>query len=838
MVLSQDFTATDYTLGSGRADLGTGVKFPVLGTNGEDNNGSGLKFRYPLSSPKKNDVPDCPRNQVESIAPKALALVPFAFNISCGQIKEASEDFYTEDNCKLLDICGQEKLNRDESTFSNFMLVERMAAEDYAGLMIEDELPAMERLEALRKFADKKFGKDFASACSPRFDYKKAKDLGHSCNKDIVENGFLNANANCDKARGACLILGDDFGKNVSENESAIQSFMNQRTDAFVTNSLEFDNDLLDNLAQMLTSKEKDDEKLKAIFTKLKEWSDDKKIDPVFSFDQESMNPENMKKSAHYGLFKKLLAKNLTQAAAKAEIEKYRRDYTKSVFAKNCKSTASYAEICAKTTLMAKGNSGLYINRRKVARRFNKVDEKRMSLLKTQYPNGIRTEKDALIVLGAQRCKAMGIIKPNGIDYSFPAISGMGEPSLGQGLGNLGSGTALVPPSSNFWFTSFGGSYANTPDGRNVRAASSDIQIDLANKTKLAGQGTADLPKSGSMDSTRTPEEKALADSLSENLKSVSSATGTSLATNNSSLHAPSYNSSTNNSVMPDVPLVDQQQIDTKKVGDSRSTSNELNEKIANLSKKLSATEENLARLKEERQEAEAQNEVQKKRAEDLQTIGDLRKQISDLKTQATKTVEAANSQAAESIETQAPTRSIASSRAPAIVKNGEDDDSSAGRAAAESTARGPANLNSSASSQDASVIHGSTGGPGVISSGNKSVLTLTKGDGMSAEKISEIISNRIMELGGQSFEIEEDGVRIEVVPEVRDGKILLDDKGKPRFVKKVKNGKEVKASKNRVPASITDKADLLRRDEETLKRERAEYLKLKNITNKAVQKN
>lgn len=107
----------------------------------------------------------------------------------------------------------------------------------------------------------------------------------------------------------------------------------------------------------------------------------------------------------------------------------------------------------------------------------------------------------------------------------------------------------------------------------------------------------------------------------------------------------------------------------------------------------------------------------------------------------------------------------------------------------------------------------------------------------MTSEKVTQTISNKIIELNGTPFYIEEGGMVKEIIAVVKDGKVLLDDKGNPIYEKivkgKVGDKKFAKAKdKDRTPASITDAADLKRDQEEKLKRDRAEYLKLKNLTN------
>lgn len=124
----------------------------------------------------------------------------------------------------------------------------------------------------------------------------------------------------------------------------------------------------------------------------------------------------------------------------------------------------------------------------------------------------------------------------------------------------------------------------------------------------------------------------------------------------------------------------------------------------------------------------------------------------------------------------------------------------------------------------------------------NSNAMMITAIDGMSSEKAAQTISNRILELNGTPFFIEEGGMVKEIIAVIKDGKVLLDEKGNPIYEKivkgKVGDKKFAKLKdKARAPAAITDAADLKRDQEEKLKRERAEYLKLKNLTNGIIKK-
>jgi hypothetical protein len=129
-------------------------------------------------------------------------------------------------------------------------------------------------------------------------------------------------------------------------------------------------------------------------------------------------------------------------------------------------------------------------------------------------------------------------------------------------------------------------------------------------------------------------------------------------------------------------------------------------------------------------------------------------------------------------------------------------------------------------------------------------IITLPSGvivtgvDDMSSDKVIKTISTRILEMNGLPFYIEEGGVVKEIIAVLKDGKIVLDEKGNPVFEKIVKGkigDKKFALQKvnDRKPASVTvDYADMKRIEEERLKKERAaEYLKLKDLSNKALKK-
>ncbi|MBC7428735.1 MAG: hypothetical protein H7336_09005 [Bacteriovorax sp.] len=299
-----------------------------------------------------------------------------------------------------------------------------------------------------------------------------------------------------------------------------------------------------------------------------------------------------------------------------------------------------------------------------------------------------------------------------------------------------------------------------------------------------------------------------------------------------------------------DKPKAEEVAAKPESVSDAPAAKGSSNDKMNEyLMKKLAAAEENLEKLKADNEAAEEDRVKQKKIDEETALIKDLKGQISDLKTQTAKNSakKAADESVAAQEKAQIASRSnnfagatIIGSRSPeasqvAVATESYDEGRSRASAIQAANAR-------SIASSSGPVLNSVTNSDGSKTTTLGSGLVVTTVDGMTAEKAAITISNRIFELNGTPFYIEEGGVVKEIIAVVKDGKVLLDEKGNPIFEKIVK-GKvgDKKFAKNkdkdRAPASITDAADLKRDQEEKLKRERAEYLKLKNLTNEALKR-
>jgi hypothetical protein len=113
----------------------------------------------------------------------------------------------------------------------------------------------------------------------------------------------------------------------------------------------------------------------------------------------------------------------------------------------------------------------------------------------------------------------------------------------------------------------------------------------------------------------------------------------------------------------------------------------------------------------------------------------------------------------------------------------------------------------------------------------------------MSSEKANQAIIDKILDSNGAPFSVKEGEAITIIVPEMDSHNKLKMVDGKPVFktIDPEKNGNKLAlknaalVKKTRAPASITSPADLLRDQEEQLKRDRVEYRNLKNLVNKAL---
>ncbi|MDD4976170.1 MAG: FlxA-like family protein [Bacteriovorax sp.] len=839
--------AQDYGLkGLGPLDLG-------IGSKSFWNKNLDPKYVTPSSFPS-GDCFSVLSNTDPKTIPFAMTGARISGLASCSDVKKtATENRFTELYCKSAIECSNAKTSNDNPGFLGPITIPKYLGEDYASVELAKEVVRMDKVEALRKFAEKKYGKDIAKKCKSPFDYdSNDAKMMISCDARVVDNGFNRLQDNCTAMRLYCFNKGLDtkneykafqssYRSKPGGMESITQAFFKDRNELLVNDALANDSEMLASLADIISSKDNSTIKMQNVFSKLGEYKKHNKLDPIFGFDKDYLDSskELYQKSIHYKFFEKLLqSKTINLASAKKAIEDYRLVTAKNLLGNTCLETAHFSNICQDATKIknSKHISKLYDFHTAALIPPDNEDE-RFALVKEAYPQGVQDFDDYKAVMDAERCRAFNIGK--NIDITAESVARFGVPlpdydlasyyksSLNNENSPSSQNLIKVFGKPNFSINDFG---SKAIDG-----------VQIAGPVKLPGPSEAIRPSN----------EGTLSSSISDSLKSGyketvkgSNATESSNLTGSNNL----YNNSFNNPGHSYLESNDNGQKSSDEAArDSKNsisnTNSVLNDKIAELNKKLSSTEENLERIKSEKEAADTEKEHQQKINEENKTIADLKNQIAEMKNESKVKGDDADSK--NKISTIATTgidnakeaqnvsaKSSEESRASAVNK---DQDVNSG------------NVNHSANStsfentpQGVSAKSSSTQGTGnALSSSAKTGVVLTKIDGMSSEKASEAITDKIIEMDGQPFYIEEGGMVKEIIPIIKNGKVILDEKGKPLFEKIVK-GKvgesrfargKVQTKKGRVPASLNDTADLKRDDEERLKYERAEYIKLKQIT-------
>lgn len=801
--------------------------------------------------PASNFGIDClgssPAGQDVKVSNLALNIIDLAGHAACAELKTEDEDRYSEVNCKLTVECSKLKMGKSKTILS-YVTLPIFIGEDYAGIHLDQKIADMEKMEALRKFAEKKYGKKISAQCSPRFDYIHSPST-ELCDSSVMDKGFARFQEDCSILSSGCYnhaghgrkkeykTFMSTF-KEEDAKKSSVQAYFNDLTDTAVSESLSFDSEMLEGLSSIIGSKDSKDTKLKNIFAKFEEFEKLGKLDPLFSFNSDNIYYSNaaFKSSIHYKFFEKLSATRTNSAEAKAAIEKYRLDSTTAILKKDCKETPRFSDICNDATRVAKSGHPGIINRKQAARRIpqDKEGDDRFEMLKALYPE-VKSLEDYRVVMEASRCSAFNFTGDRRPTLPFSLLSDS----------RLSLGSA--------W-----DSY-NTPAYNSVRSTPNDKPSILSpirnviEKAPAPTAGSASVPEKNDSINTKPSENGTLSESFAEGMKK--SAIGATInGTNNSSnlFNANSFNKFTSSLVNDKKNEASQvnDESDNEKSAENRGPYGKysdagLNSKVSELSRKLASAEENLERLKAEKEEKEADAAKQKKIDDQGKSIADLKAQINTLKTETIKTsaaspVNKSNDQSndlfaqssSKAIRTESQAAAIESAASVATQRN-----LAATHQASVGTSSGP----SSQGTQAAAIRPASFSSGNAIPGDSRGRLVLTKIDGLSSEKASEAINQKIIELKGERFLIEEGGMLKEIIPKIENNIVVTDKFGMPVYETIIVGEAALegtrlarvskKGNKNTDPP-INSPADLQRDQEEKLKRAPAQYRKLKKLTN------
>jgi nucleoside diphosphate kinase len=708
--------------------------------------------------------------------------------------------------------------------------LKQVVAKDYVKNILKKGLPEIERFEMLKAFAQKKksaFGlntKQSGEQCSSTF------EVSDQCNLKPINTIFNEEQSHCSVMNVGCYYVDEagikgvkSFKQDFKESNDAknfISTYGKYRVENKIKKQQDDEKDYIDKLASLVSSndfKAANSDKKAEMFANFLNSS--ATIDPVLSYDL----PEEVKsiKAQDVKANKSIVAlyesKKITKESFKKEFDSYRKKRVQEVLGTStgCSGKQSMEKICIAAAEIA-SPQGVHLRSEESVEEISSQNlanpeavEKIKKILGKRF-KGSYFEK----LLDAQRCESFGILKPSQLDadgsvkilppkrtveddYKDEITRRFSKPNtdwLGDSSGRLGAssmGIASIRESSRFGSEAEGSSSASAVSQASVPDVASSTQ---ATATNTYSNNYSDLyrPSSYNPEEKEKDKEKPLAD------------------------YTPSENNSS------------------------------IEGKLSDLNKRLADSEAKVEKLKAENDQAKADLEKEKELQKEKDLVSELKNQITDLKAQnvvakktaavnkAVQAQEAANAQNAQPttvinnnyganpsrVETLKP-----SSRVDNYIPEARDYDA-AGKMAGAGVGR-------SAGAISALTLT-STG----IDKNGVSLVVLTI-DGMSAEKAAEAISSRIIELKGMPFYVEEAGMMKEIIPVMKDGKLVLDEKGNPVFEKITKGKAKDKKfanvkDKGRAPAAITNAADLKRADEANAARiqSRAEYEKLKALTN------
>ena len=735
-------------------------------------------------------------------------------HLSCDDTKFISYGRFTTDGCNNAVACR--KSFKDLSSNSSEKLLNEVVAKDFVANMLNFKTDLMDNLELLKRFADSKYNIK-SEKCNSRY---KLPARSSSCNLNLLDEVFVNNQEQCEGGESCFDKSGSHYSKfkiykdfNQSHDIAYVVDYNEYRMTQELIKIKEADESLLNDLANLsmsekfisLTAIQKTDMFLKELEPK----SGDRYKDPFFALDLGKVSEKDkFKKTSNYQLIVKMFEKPFpSKEVFKSTYENLRQNRAKQILneSQTCSNQPDLKKICEEMTKISTGES-IFKNPFEAELLSTKNLNKDKDYEKFLSYIGKDLNKNRYeLLLNAKRCVAFGLANENKV---------LDETEV-----------------SRLWHTSVNG--GDEPNNRIITKSRSQ------NETSFLEES----PKKETL-APKLSDPKLSDPKIVEDNKNINSpyTNNSAVANNSTDQFEQRFTPSKYNFDNDGITETAERKADVVQVTNPTNvTTNDAN--MTELMRRLAASEEKVDKMKAASDEAESESIKQKKIDEENVLIKELRGQIADLKdTKTKKDIQKDVAIVNPTIEQTRPqSNNFASSfnngvisapgRQEAAPKPVENYDS--GRST--SSSQGGASATTGSKSVSAPVLTSTTN----IDS-NKvapAAAAFTTVDGMSSEKVIQTISKKIIELNGTPFYIEDAGVIIEIIAVVKDGKILLDEKGNPVYEKIVKGKVGDKAvtklkDQKKAPLAITNAADLKRDQEEKLKRERAEYLKLKNLTN------
>lgn len=762
--------------------------------------------------------------------------------LACSEIRRDPNSRFLPTNCYLLKRCSNHKFSKATPSLVHSSLVGKILGEDYAEMILTEKISEMEKVETLKRFAEKNFKDIVPNNCKSSFNYdsKNIEDQ-KSCRSDLMDAGFLSYQKkcldgnNCYKGKGEY----DSFlSKNFpfAHGESGVHYFFVQKITKTLQKAAGGENEIMKEILSLMKTKESKESKITKLFKKLGELKDRGQLDPALAFG-DSFNyydSEHLNQSKHYAFVSKLFSvKGIKEDQAREQFMNYRKDYVQKSLASSCQDSPRFMDICKMATDTSRSKKVLLDNRDSTLRIEAYPEAERLQALQEALPGVIVSSDDYNLYMDAKRCDS----------YSLELKRKSDETSIDQELVDSASDRDRAQTYSVF----------QNIDMKVSTQVIDSLQSPVVSKA-LIEQSSESLSavESKSSSSRNTDEvksQKADAEPETAPTETTNGFSDFAHSAKEQASQSPFPSSDYTHSIPASLPEIKPSlpQAPDKSIVEGMSGNGALNDKISDLTKRLNTAEENLAKMKEEKVQEDKDHEHEQKLAAEKAKVAELSKQIAEAKAQAQKEKAQAISSASSKAASFAPAVSMPTNRSSAYQEQKANADQY--RRPSQTVQNEPRSQSSLQGSPlvspqaPSSAISGSSGRAiasttaSAESAGPKIVLT-----GLSPEKAREIISAKILSLpqsallSGAVLDVEEGGVLKQIIPLVVDGKVKLDELGNPMYEKIVRKKLAKGADKTRAPASVVDAADLKRMDEERMKKERsrAEYLKLKKLTEEA----
>ncbi|MBP9680203.1 MAG: hypothetical protein KBD76_02265, partial [Bacteriovorax sp.] len=609
---------------------------------------------------------NCPRPVVEgdpysSVYSKTGVAINIGNELACSQIDRDYYSRFTTVNCSLLKTCSNHKFSKMSTSLVLTSVVGKILGEDYAEMILTEKISEMEKVETLKRYAEKNFKDLIPKNCGSTFNYNsKNIDDQKSCRSDLMDEGFLRYQKKCLDGKNCYNIKGEYdlfLSKNspLSHGESGVHRYFSQEIDQKLKKASGKENEIMKEIFSLMKSKESKESKITKLFIKLGQLKEKGQLDPVLSFG-DSFNyfdSEHLNSSKHYAFVVKLFSTPaLKEDQAREQFMNYRKAYVQKSLDHSCSNSPSYMDICKMATEASLFKKVFLKERSSTLHLEVLASDERLKALQTALPGHNISPDDYNLYMDAKRCDSYSLEAKRKTDD----ISDDSETML-----------SYSEIARNKTYSVF-----QNIDMKVSSQVIDSLQLPVVSKA-LIEQSSESLSavESKSSSSRNTNEEKSQEADAEPETAPTETTNGFSDFAHSAKEQAsqsPFPSSDYTHSIPASLPEIKPSlpQAPDKSMVEGMSGNAALNDKISDLTKRLNTAEENLAKMKEEKVQEDKDHEHEQKLAAEKAKVTELSKQIAEAKAQAQKEKAQAISSASSKAASFAPAVSMPTNRSSA----------------------------------------------------------------------------------------------------------------------------------------------------------------------------